>query len=179
MLDYQIYPLKYTPTNLLVRYWSELYEADLLRLRFPAIVDPSLVDVSTVLSKHHEYTHFVIRTDPFEIAGEFTISDHFGKAGLVHFSVSPNNSFKESLFLVRSVTDRVLTEWEQSGKPGEPYVTSLIGLTPSLNRRACLFITKAGFNRVAVLPEATHYEGSVCDALMTIKTRKEVDNGIR
>lgn len=172
-LEYMICPLRNILTNLLVDYLKKLDDHDLIKYRFADIVNPGVKEVYDSFDLKPNNTYFVIGTSPFMIRAEFTISDHFGRVGLMHFSMAPENTFKESLFLARDVIGKIFREWKSADKPDEPYVTSLVGLTPVPNRRACLFITKVGFKRITVLPDAAHYNGVICDALLTIKTRED------
>jgi RimJ/RimL family protein N-acetyltransferase len=52
-------------------------------------------------------------------------------------------------------------------------IQTLVGLTPSLNRAALIFIKRMGLQEVARIPEYTVYDGTVCDGVVTWLSKQE------
>lgn len=169
---FTILPQRQTPNGMAVTYWKAIADADLLKLRMCDCQDPDIDDVVSMLARHPDTVYYIIDLSQDMIAGEFIITPVVGKIGTVHFSSNPKIPFKLSVALGAWCTDKVLNEWRVRDTSDEPYLTSLVGLTPALNRRACLYVIKTGFKRVMEIPNGCHHEGVLSPALMTIKYRK-------
>lgn len=170
---YVVMPATKLPTNKLVRYWDILLECDLISDRFPE-VDKCIKNVSSeywhIIAQLTKKMHYVVDTDTLELVAEFTISEVFGKSGLIHFSCSPLMSPQEALHICRTITDQILKDWRDSEYIEEPFIQSITGLTPVKNERACKFIQRVGFKYKAIVPFGAIYNNEICDAMLTVKT---------
>lgn len=170
MMDkYDILKFAYAPAGAIAAYLNTLDEQDLLKERFTDLHQPTPMRTVDLICKAADRFFFVLDKERREIIGEFMISDTISDAGLIHFSMSPTVKGNKVLSLIREVTDEVLHYWRKEGTD-EPYVRSLLGVTPVENRRACLVIQRCGFKKIATIPYAGKYNGVVCDAILTIKT---------
>lgn len=170
---YVTMPSSMLPTNKLVKYWEMLLECDLIGDRFPEVDKCGKTpekEYMSIITDIAPMMHYVVDTDTLEVIAEFTISDIFGKVGLIHFSFSPLETPQTALMVCRTTTDRIIREWRNSENPEEPYVRALAGLTPIKNHRACRFIKRVGFKPKTVIPFGAIYDNQECDALVTVKT---------
>ena len=170
---YVVMPAAKLPTNKLVRYWDVLLECDLIGDRFPD-VDKCRKQVGVeywrIITQLTPKMHYVVDTESLDIVAEFTISEIFGKAGLIHFSCSPLVTPQSALHICRTTTDQILKDWRDSKYIEEPFIQAITGLTPVKNERACKFIQRVGFKYKALVPFGSIYNNEICDALLTVKT---------
>jgi len=156
------------------RYWSHIYECDLLSRRICHIINPTVED-ALHLVQQYPYQFYYVKSGG-EMVAEFMLEGFTGEAAQIHFSMNPQNPFIFSLQLAREVSNDVLTKWQKKGNK-QPFLRSLYGMTPSSNRPALLFIRRAGFLRKAVLPYGIYDRGELADAVLTVKTREGVMYG--
>lgn len=158
-------------STLVVAYWSELYHADTLKYRFPEGASPG---IEIPLSKLEDTTclTYLVQGAGGSVIAEFTLENFTGKSAMIHFSTSPTLSPKVRLYLASMLAHEIVNTWRQPN--GEPYLDSLYGMTPSDNRVACIFVQKAGFKKLGVLPSGSKYLGGVCDAMITVKTSERL-----
>lgn len=167
---YNIVPLDFTDNNAVVAYWKSLLDNNLLRFRLSDVVNPNLKDVWEMMARYHKSMYF-IRAEGV-IVSEFTLENFTGKAAQVHFSMNPENTFRESVAIGSSAGNEILYEWRKTEMSDKgDYLTSLYGLTPVLNRSACLFAIKSGFRKIGILPAGCLFEGKVCDGMLSLKTK--------
>jgi hypothetical protein len=142
---------------------------DLLRWRFLDIADPAWEDVLGVIRRHGS-NMYMIENEDWELIGEFMLTDFNGKAAQIHFSLSPGLSWSDGIALCKQTSDEILAKWKD--QKGQPYLLSLVGLTPKLNRAACLTVLKAGFKKVAEIPGAIYNanDDEYEDCMLTVKT---------
>ena len=170
---YVVMPAAKLPTNKLVRYWDVLLECDLIGDRFPDVDKCSKQvwrEYWHIITQLTQEMHYVVDTESLDIVAEFTISEIFGKAGLIHFSCSPLITPQSALHICRTTTDQILKDWRDSKYIEEPFIQSIVGLTPVVNERACKFIQRVGFKQQVVVPFGAIYNNEICDALLTVKT---------
>lgn len=149
-------------------YWKALFEAGTLQHRFGHIESPSWADAVFMMTDPRYLMFSVL--DGGKIVAEFALENFTGKAAQIHFSMHPDNHSLYSFNLCVDVIQELLNTWEDSD--GQPYLHSLFGITPIPNKVACRFIQKCGFERLGILPSGTKHLGEVCDALLTVMTRK-------
>lgn len=169
MKDYKIIPIGECPRNFVEPYWAVLHEHDLLKYRLGDMAEPNLRDAESLVAMFLK-SMYIIVDHGWNIVAEFTLCSFTGKSAQIHFSMHPNNSFRESINIGTRVTDSVLNSWKVANKPDEPYLTSIYGLTPLLNRPACLLVLKTGFKKLGVLPDGVSHLGVPCDGMISVKT---------
>lgn len=164
-----------TPDKVM-RYWEALERVDNLKYRLSDIPGATRKDVIKVMRRHGEHMYVVTAPDD-NIVAEFALDTFTGRAAQVHFSMHPDNSLKENLRITRFGLNTILSRWKNPKDPLEPYLDTLIGLTPVLNRRATIFIQKAGMRKLAIIENACTYINTVCDGLLTTLTREDISYG--
>ena len=158
----------------LLEYWVPLDAAGLLRYRFN---DSSSPCAEEALMYQRQSQHIYSKTDCFvvvetlssKIVAEVAVSDMTGKAGQFHFSVLDSNSTSLNNYLGTAISDFVLNSMTSRGGP---YVNTLFGLTPVLNRAACFLVLRSGFKKMGILPSGCLFATEICDAMVTTKLRK-------
>jgi hypothetical protein len=170
---YTVLPVRHLEESVVMDYWQHVLDADLLKYRLSDMDLPTLRDARVMMKRFMYSTYFV--SNGARLAAEFTLMNFTGKAAQVHFSMHPDNTFKESIEMGKLATDQILYEWKNTDRRDEPYLTSIFGLTPLPNRPACLFALKTGFKKAAVLPDGARYLGKICDGMISIKTREVTD----
>ncbi len=169
--SYVVVPCAGLPLWQLHEYWKKLEAADTLKYRWS---DQQPEDLDCIqqaeYSKRTANQYAVYDVENSCLVGDFSLGPFTGKAAQVHFSCSPENSTELSLHLTDQITTMILQTW--SLKPAESYADALFGIMPLKNRAACLFIRKAGFQKLGVLKQGTHYLGQPTDALLTAKYRR-------
>ena len=115
------------------------------------------------------HSFFVMKTDTGELVCEFTLNGFQHKCAQVHFSMLPSLPARVKLFLADEVTNQILRHWKTSLDSTEPFLQSIVGITPIPNQTACKFIRKAGFISKGTIAGATMYHGRVCNAGLTVK----------
>lgn len=168
-------PMLKTPIEFVNEYWRSLIDADLLKFRLSEDDKPAMENVRALMYKCRRGMYFVFDKEEERIVAEFTLLNKLGMSMQVHFSMHPDNGMKKSIFLAKDVTYCVLNKWTLFDRPDEPYLHTLIGLTPAPHRRACLFIGKVGFKKQAVIPDASSFCGQICDLYVSIKRREGLD----
>ena len=153
------------PVSYQMQYWEALAKEDTLKYRWCDMHEPSALKV---LNRAKSY--YVVDIKKVKIVAEFDLESFTGKAAQIHFSMHPNNNTKLNINLATCVTDIILNEWKN--EDGSPYLNTIFGLTAVDNRVATMFITKAGFKRVFILPSGTKYLNKITDAVVSSKERK-------
>ena len=156
-------------------YFQTLYMFDLLKERFMDLPDPMWADLIPVLSRIGRMMYFVVEEDTGVILGEFTIEPAQGKAGLIHFSLLPGIPWARKVHLCRYCAHQVLTQWHDDR--GNPFVQTLVGLTPLQNRAACLTVLRVGYTKVGIIPHAAYFAatGTTGDCMASILTKETAD----
>jgi len=147
------------------KYWVALFEADLLKYRFCDTPQPATVEHA--LDEHGETTYFVFAKKL--IVAEFTLDNFAGRSARVHFSMHPSLSSQHTAYLAKTVGDSILNDWKVGD---ERFLDAMYGMTPTENRVACLFVQRAGFKKLGILPSGCDYLGGISDAMLTLKTRE-------
>ena len=122
-----------------------------------------------MLDRCAPHVYFLLHPLKSHIMAEFTLENFIGRSAQIHFSMHPETTPHEAFMLGRTATDRVLHDWKLYN---QPYLDSLYGLTPTLNRPACAFVQRCGFKKLGVLRGAQHWRGEPCDAMITTKARE-------
>ena len=130
-------------------YWQLLAMHDMLALRFPDIENPTWTDVQQVIGRNGQNMYYLVNSEG-EILTEVTLDHTLGKTALLHFSISPLLHPHKKLLLGRFMPWQILTQWKDSN--GEPFVETLLGMTPVSNKAACRFVRKCGFTPIATVP---------------------------
>ena len=130
-------------------YWQLLAMHDMLRWRFPDIEDPTWSDVQQIIGRNGQNMYYLVNGTG-EILTEVTLDRTLGKTALLHFSMSPLLHPHKKLLLGRFMPWQILTQWKDGN--GEPYVETLLGMTPVSNKAACRFVKKCGFTPIATVP---------------------------
>lgn len=168
-----ILPAANAPYESVRAYWEALKEADTIKYRLCDIADPGYDEVAIMYSNPALNCFVIIDTKTLFVKGEFMLENFTGRSAQVHFSMHPDNGFKESIAIGTWANDTALATWKHP--EGGPYVKSLFGLTPMSNRVACLFIQRCGYKKIGVLPSGITDRGEVVDAMISI--RAGGDNG--
>lgn len=164
-------PNTHVHRDVLEFYWQSLVYHDTLKYRLSDYENPTWSDVVAMLVRKDLVTFTVLVPAPEENAapypvGECALEGFTGKAAVIHFSTHPANSYKTN----RTVMDRSLEQIAAlKTLEGDPYLTTLVGLTPAPNRAARLMNAKAGFKTQCIIPNGARYLGEVTDAVMTTR----------
>lgn len=170
---WRIFPIWSFERDAVEHYWQTLYMADTLKYRISDVVDPSWYHAHEMIMRFHDSMYMVWDDIQGKIVCEFMLENFKGKAAQIHFSMHPNNDSKYSVQMATQVTDEVLNIWELKGYKGIPFLNTLYGLTPSLNRAARLFNQKVGFKTIGKVPDASYFKGTLDDVILTVKRREE------
>ena len=173
----KIYHIYDIPKDVVQYYWQTLAMHDTLKYRLSDIDDPSWSDVLKMIRTFGQHMYMVIDENEFRVVGEFMLENFTGKSAQVHFSMHPENTLSESLIICRHGLTQVLSRWKDKKDDTQPLFDSLFGLTPMDNRRACLFILKAGFRKLGIVRSACQYRGHICDGLITTVIREDLEYG--
>ena len=168
--EYNIIPQLHTDIETLCEYWQAMEAADTLKYRWAAMEEPTWRKAIGALNEKVSLMFSILDWQD-EMVAEFALENFTGKAAQIHFSMRPSNDTKTNLLLANTVIGLILERWKSAVDPSKPYLETIYGLTPVLNRVACLFVLRSGMKKVGILPNGVDYLGEVCDALVTIRTR--------
>ena len=168
--SYLVVPAAGLNSGSVTSYWDQLSKADTLKYRFSDKVEPT-AGWASAYSQATPNFYFVVDVSTATIVAEFALCNFMGKAAQVHFSMSPFQDSKLSIFLAEEVTNMILNNWKDVENLEESYIDTLFGMTPVANRVACIFIRKAGFKAIGTLISGATYLGETTDALLTTKSR--------
>ena len=160
----------------LLRYWGALEYRNTLRFRFADMYEPTAREIlALVVASGHKGSpgqfFNVIDCDTNMIVADLGLTDFVGEAAQLHYSMHPDNEYQLNMFLADAVSDMVLYNWTKTIEMKEPYIQTLYGITSVKNRVACMFIAKANFERVGIVPNIAEYQGETTDAVISHKTR--------
>lgn len=161
--------------DLVQYYWQTLAMHDTLKYRLSDVEDPTWSDVLGMIRNCGKHMYMVL--DDEKVVGEFMLENFTGKSAQVHFSMHPENSFKYNLQICRYGLVQILSRWKSADDDQHPFLDSLFGLTPVNNRRACIFVLKAGFRKLGVIRAASSYCGHICDGMITTAIREDLEYG--
>lgn len=171
---YMIVPIQTLSREHITNYWIELSKTEALKQRWCNIDNPTpdmAVDIS--LRNDPLYQMFgILYCDDGYMVAEFSLENFTGRAAQVHFSMRQDVPYTTKIALADQVTDVVLNDWTCSEYPDRPYLDTIYGLTPTIHRLACMFVLRAGFDKIGILPKGMYYMKQVSDAMLTIKTRR-------
>lgn len=166
-----------------MRYWEELLRADLLKYRLADVRNPGMEHACWLESQYSNTIFFCFDLHLQKIIGEMTLEGLNGASSRVHFSVLPAIRGESAVTAALVLHDFVFAlkrvpldpQTPQEG-PRQPYVETLVGVTPVSNRLAVRFIQRVGFKPIGIIPKAVDlaYRGIIDDGLLSIKTRQEV-----
>ena len=161
---YLIVPAESLSYNRISKYFLDLADADTLKYRFS---DQDKA-TSSWAANHHTTTAgcFFVVNQRRSIVAEFQLSNFIGKAAQIDFCMHPDKATDN---MAELVTNAILKNWTIVENMYESYLETIYGLTPVDNRAACLFVLKAGFKKVGILPSGSSYLNSITDSLITIK----------
>jgi len=168
--SYIVAPARGLDYQALHGYWSAVEAAGLLDLRFP---EKPVADLNKFVAERrlqdHEY--YVIHCGSGQLVGEFSLENFMGKAAQVHFSMHPDNEPSFNVELASCVADQLLYQWKDFRDLSRTFLDTLLGLTPIPNRAACIFVLRAGFEKLGVLPSSMNYLGEVVDTMVSVRVR--------
>ncbi len=166
------------PKHEIQTYWQTLAMHDTLKYRINDIANPLWDDVQKILS-NESYIHTYVKDmneDNPRIVGECMLEGFKGSSAKLHFSLLPGTTPEEKKEITHRTLDLLLQCFD--GTEGGPTVTTLYGVTPLLNRVACIYVLRSRFTKLAVLPDAEIHNGKVCDAMLTVLTRETVKQSL-
>jgi len=167
--DLSVVPLLRLDTDQVQFYFQSLYVNDTLKYRFADIVDPKWDDVKRCITRVGQQMFMVVREG--KIVGEYMLENLAGRAIQGHFSTAPHLTFRQRIAVGRFVL-RSLLNFEPNG---EGYMFDAVyGLTPLVNRVACLYALKIGFKKQGILPNGTKYLGGYEDCMISVATRESL-----
>ncbi len=151
------------------KYWDDLRSSGRLWFRLCDVPqEPRLRDIYRLFHQHAP-NMYVVRWGQ-QIAGEFMLTTFTGRAAQIHFSTHPELHIRQGVPLVRKIVKDLL-HWKEKGNPDRYYLDTLYGLTPVMNRAACLYVLKVGFKKMFTMPSGINFKGHVTDAMVTLATR--------
>lgn len=156
-------------------YWEELHAADYLKYRLSDTKEPTVMDAYNMMSNKYEFIHFCIDRTTGKIVGEVIVEPMQGKSAFVHFTVSPLLKFTEMIEVCKSGAHQILNLWKDSRSPDEPYVTSLVGLTPAQHRRVSVFLHKVGYKKQGMIKDGGTWMGEPADVNIYTLTSNDLE----
>jgi len=147
-------------------YFQTLYMHGMLAARFNDVQDPVWADVVKVIRDNGSQMYGVIE-DGVMVA-DFALQHIQEKAYLIHFSSMPTRPLKESIPMIRKVLFQIM-HWQDTDSF---LIDTLIGMTPKINRIACIMVIKIGFRFKTVLP-LTGPDKTAC--MLTQLQREDTD----
>ncbi len=157
-------------------YWQTLAMHDMLKYRMSDVVDPFWSDVLDMIRRCGQHM-YLVRDDNEVIVAEFMLENFIGKSAQIHFSMSPSNSLIQNLMICKFGLSQILSRWKDADNDKYPFLESLYGITPVHNRRACIFVLKAGFRKLGILRSSCDYLGHLCDGMITTAIREDLEYG--
>jgi hypothetical protein len=145
-------------------YWQTLYMYDTLRFRLCDLDSPTWSDVLDMIVRMGQNMYCIL--DDGRIVGEFMLEGFTGKSAQIHFSMHPDNKYKDTLTYARYTLDQILNHWKH--KDGTWYLDSLYGIIPISNRASCITCLKSGFRKIGILPSGMRCQGRIEDATITV-----------
>lgn len=170
-----VLPLSAVDKQDLETYWNALENKDTLKYRWVDMFQPTANSIIEWLLEYKPEDYFeylVVDCDTGEIISEFALTDFKGKSAQVHFSMKPGLDTKIAIQLADQVTDCILHNWSSVKDMEEAFIETIYGVTPTENRVACIFVLKAGFKKLGILPFGLDYMDKVSDAMISYKTRR-------
>lgn len=152
-------------------YFCELDLTDGLKERFCDEYNPSPLAMVAYVNEGPDLNYFVLDCHTQEIVAEFALCNPTGRAIQVHMSMLPANSYELNITLARKVSNMILSCWKD--KSGKAIYKAIFGLTPTINRKACIFVLKAGYKKMGILPSGVVYKGGHSDAMLSLLTLQE------
>ena len=127
--------------ELILKYWSDILDADLLKYRMPDLEYPHMGNVQTMIQSDRVWCFACFDQLEKRICADCMLTDFTGKAVQVHFSVHPDYIGKNSVMIGKTGV-RYLFSLE---KEGDPVFTTLIGIMPVVNRLAIRWTERVGY----------------------------------
>jgi len=149
-------------------YFQRMSLEDTLKYRFSDIENPQWLDVLEVIQRLGKQMYFV--EEEGELLGEFTLEGFTGRAAQSHFSTSPDIDTKKRIAIGRFAAEYTLTRERPDGSGY--FLDALYGLTPLVNRAACIFALKIGYKKQGILPSGIIYNGKPTDCMISVCTRE-------
>ncbi len=171
-LEFSVVPLLHLEPHAVQFYFQRLYVADTLKYRFSDIVDPTWSDALEVIQRMGQQMYLVVNEDQ-DILGEFMFENFTGKSCQSHFSTSPDTDTKTRIKIGRFAAEYSLTR--RHPETDEYFLDSLFGLTPLINRAACIFALKIGYKKQGILPSGMMVDGKPEDCMISVCTRSSFD----
>jgi hypothetical protein len=163
----------YSPSKV-AEYWNDLINADKLKYRMSDVVSPKMPEVMSMIRRSGDHMYMVSREKKCTIVAEFMLEGFTGRSAQVHFSMHPDNSLPDNTTIVKSTLRSILSKWRHPDDRSQPYLDSLFGLTPVHNRRACIFVLRAGMKKMGTIKSACSYMGHICDGMLSTVTRESM-----
>lgn len=160
-------------------YWEILKKREAYKKRFPAGDINTLEDFLRIATSPTNEMFLMVVKEDNDLIGEFMLTDWTGLAAQIHVSGNPKYYRRN-----REITTQVFNKlFDMPRLDGNPYVHTLMGLTPVTNRLSVKFNADAGFKQLGVIPKAMYvHPGQYVDAVATILTKEileEHTNGKR
>lgn len=156
----KVIPLLALPIDRVQTYWQTLYMNDTLKYRLADVNNPDWQDVLGMITRMGRGMWCLVEGID-EVRGEFMLENRTGRAAQVHFSMHPDNDTAYSLAITEQALQTIFSSMD---------VETLYGLTPTMNRVACLYIRKVGFKKIGILPKGINYMGRISDAVISVRT---------
>ena len=135
-------------------YCEDLIISGQHRLRFPAIADPTPGELTNKLLSGPTISCFVLDTVESRMCGEFTLEGFQGLASLIHYSTHSAYRGLTAIRIAKQAIDWLFL-WKQEGT-GRPFVTTLLGMTPTTSDPSMRTAKALGFEKLFILPDAIY-----------------------
>lgn len=169
-MEINIRPLGVMSAQDIMDYWEALAQTDHLANRLCDVENPTVETALDMCMRFRSSMYYML-DEHHKVIGEFMLENFSGKSAQIHFSMRPDNDTRLSLTAARKVIDNLLNVWKVVNSD-EPYLRTLFGLVPELNKRAVAFCSHTQLSIVHKIPFGSEYLGEICDAVLFMKTRR-------
>lgn len=141
-----------------MQYWNDLKACGRLKRRIPQVLNPNFQSVMKMYEDKNNLCFMMYDPVQNRLCAETMLNGFRGLCAEVHFSMHPDYSGEESVYIAKSGVEQLFQTMKDI-KTGE-YLTTLYGLTPTSNRLAIKFIKKVGFKILDKLENMFYIESS-------------------
>lgn len=170
---YTIVPALQAKSEDVRHYWMSLVAADTLKYRLCSNLNPGWRDVLGDLKANGKNMYVIYNIQDREIVAEFELFNYNGDSCQIHFSTLPELGLKKIVEVCRFAAKEMLSKWKKQGSIAEvPYLHTIVGMTPTSNRAACITVLKIGYKKLGVIPKSIDIarKGTTEDCMLSILT---------
>lgn len=149
-------------------YFQKLIDCGRVYYRFFDIFDPTWEFIVKILHRNMNTT-FIVKKEGV-IIGEFVLESFSGNSAQMHFSFSPELSFRETIQVGNWVLDSILNNWKVP-ENGQPQLDVIFGIISVEHKVGLKYSKMVGFKKLCVMPSCITFKTKITDAELLVRTR--------